>query len=331
MSDTFAVKLAAEAREPDGTSRSRAMGLDVYVGTLTRYYGGEWSTIIQQMAAATGTEGSVLRPGELPGGEPDRARTAEATPSKPPPPEIWLDRIERWLNRLSAWGGGASRTRSGDPSAQSRSIAEDVARWQAYLNEEQAGSLSRPLEWDESEAAPYFTDKPAWVGYASLLLLAAHDEHPELPRPTRATDDWSDDPAWKLISRDDFATSRYTHIASPSIWLPCDFDRVFSADDVAGDDEVLIGSSVALLAELRALNDRTYQGSAQDLAEWLEAGPEPDHAVDLAASSGTIAVQLTRQPTTPSPFDACARFGLALFLDLAARSVAHRLPMKLDW
>jgi hypothetical protein len=106
---------------------------------------------------------------------------------------------------------------------------------------------------------------------------------------------------------------------------------VFSADDVAGEDEVLIGSSVALLAELRALNDHTYQGSAQDLAAWLEAGPEPGHAVDLAASSDPIAAQLTRQPTTPSPFDACARFGLALFLDLAARSVAHRLPMKLDW
>jgi len=63
------------------------MGLDVYVGTLTRYYQGEWDTIIQQMGAA-GTDVAVVHPGQPPGGEreyapgtgsaPQRARTARA-------------------------------------------------------------------------------------------------------------------------------------------------------------------------------------------------------------------------------------------------------------
>jgi hypothetical protein len=303
------------------------MGLDVYVGPLTRYYRGEWDTIIQQMGAA-GTEVAVVRPDQPPGGEREDAPGPAARPSEPPRPEpIWLDRIERWLNMLSRWAGGRSRAPAADPLP----LADAVAAWRAKLNEQLAGQLAQPLDWDESEAAPYFTDKPAWVGYSCLLLLAAHDEHPQLSRPTQAIDNWSDDPAWQVASRDDFAASRYGHILSPSIWLPCEFARAFSADDMAGEDEVVIGSSVALLVQLRELNERTYQGSPEDLAAWLEGGPDPVAWADQTAGSGAGGRQRAEVAADVSPFDHAARFALALFLDLAAKSVAHRLPMTLDW
>jgi hypothetical protein len=38
------------------------MGLDVYVGPLSRYYTGQWETIIQQYARQTGMEVRVVRP-----------------------------------------------------------------------------------------------------------------------------------------------------------------------------------------------------------------------------------------------------------------------------
>jgi hypothetical protein len=51
------------------------MGLDLYAGTLTRYYSGRWQTIVQQQAAASGKPATVIR---QPGGqldlEPDRAQ-----------------------------------------------------------------------------------------------------------------------------------------------------------------------------------------------------------------------------------------------------------------
>jgi hypothetical protein len=306
------------------------MGLDVYVGTLTRYYGGDWSLITQQMGAGAGVEVRVIHPGELPGGESGRAQAGEAGTSQPTPPDVWLDRIERWLNKLSAWGGGSPRTRTGSASAQPRSIAEDVARWRSYLNEELAGRLPHPLDWDESETAPYFTDKPAWDGYACLMLLAAHDEHPELPRPTIATDNWTDDPAWELSSRRNFAHTRYASILAPNFWLPGEFDFILPTQDLAGED-IELGSSVALLAQLRELNARTYRGSPDELAQWLWAGPEPGEGVDLTASPAEIKQHLADVPDEPVPFDYTARFALALFLDLAEKSVAHRLPMKLDW
>lgn len=38
------------------------MGLDVYVGTLTRYHAGEWETIVQQVSRSMGIETRVVRP-----------------------------------------------------------------------------------------------------------------------------------------------------------------------------------------------------------------------------------------------------------------------------
>jgi hypothetical protein len=38
--------------------------------------------------------------------------------------------------------------------------------------------------------APCFTDKPGWDGDGGALLLAAHDEHPELPPPAQVSADW---------------------------------------------------------------------------------------------------------------------------------------------
>lgn len=306
------------------------MGLDVYVGTLTRYYGGEWDTIVQQMSATPGTAASVPHSGDAPNGVTRQARGRAGSDAPPQAPDIWLDRIARWLEALSNWGPGTSRGTGTAPAASSLAIGEAVAAWQAQLNEHLAGKIAEPLDWDESDTAPYFTDKPAWVGYASLLLLAAHDEHPELPRPTEAIDDWTDDPAWKAVSQNEFASSRYSHLMSASIWLPCVFAAVFSHDDVMEDDEVVIGSSVALLAELRALNTRTYHGSEADLSAWLTAGPHPDPA-DLAERDAATSKEPPRVSVAVSPFDHTARFALALFLDLAEKSVAHRLPMKLDW
>jgi len=58
-----------------------------------------------------------------------------------------------------------------------------VLRWRDGLSRRLGDRLAGPLDWDESGPAPCFTDKPGWDGYGGALLLAAHDEHPELPPP----------------------------------------------------------------------------------------------------------------------------------------------------
>jgi hypothetical protein len=193
----------------------------------------------------------------------------------------------------------------GVPFADQVAEAEDVIRvavlsWRDGLGRWLGDRLAEPLDWDESGQAPCFTDKPSWDGYGGTLLLAAHDEHPELAVPATVSADWPDDPAYQAASATG-ARSRYEQLLTPELWLPCSFGFVVRSQDVTGE-EVQIGSSVALLDQLELLRARCgLDGHA--------AGP-----------GGTD----RRLATT-------ATAGLAVLLRLAERSVSHRLPMRLDF
>ena len=118
------------------------MGLDVYVGPLTRYYVEGPADVVERIA----------RHQEQPVGDGLEAE------------EVIRAAVVHWRQGLSRWLGDR---------------------------------LAGPLDWDESGPAPCFTDKPGWDGYGGTLLLAAHDEHPELPPPEVVSADWPDDPAYQ--------------------------------------------------------------------------------------------------------------------------------------
>jgi hypothetical protein len=237
------------------------MGLDIYVGTLTRYYCGDWETIIQQVAHKKGLEVQVIRPGR-----------PEDTVSDP---------------------------------TQVRPL---VLQWQHLLNEALSEHLEYPIEWDESPDAPYFTDKPSWDCWSDLLLWAAYDEHPELERPAEPVRDWRQDSAYSASNDDDFE-SQFPHLVRRNLelWLPCDFGFVFSTMSLTGR-EITVGSAVRLLAELREINEHTWEASPHLLGRWSRT----------ATQAG-------------APLEVGARFAFGVLLGLVEKSVEFRLPMKLDY
>jgi hypothetical protein len=134
----------------------------------------------------------------------------------------------------------------------------------------------------------------------AIRLLAAHDEHPELPPPAVVSADWPDDLAYQPASARG-AGSRYSRLLTPELWLPCRFEFTVSTQDLTGE-EVELGSSVALLEQLELLAARSR----------LEADP-PEVSRDghsLSAAAGN---------------------GLAVLRRLGARSVRSQVPMKLDF
>lgn len=221
------------------------MGLDVYVGSLTRYYLESSADVVERIARHQGLAVSDGQDAE----------------------EVIRAAVVGWRDGLS------------------RSLGD---------------RLDGPLDWDESGPAPCFTDKPGWDGYGGTLLLAAHDEHPELPAPAQVSADWPDDPAYQAASAPG-AGSRYHQLLTPELWLPCRFAFTIRTQDITGE-EVELGSSMALLDQLELLSTR-YR---------LDGRP-PDPAADghsLSAAAGN---------------------GLAVLLRLAERSVINRVPMKLDF
>lgn len=238
-----------------GLSRLRAVGLDVYVGSLTRYYTGEWETIVQQAGREAGLEVEI--------------RT-------PDPPEDAITDPEEIGRAVEAWRNGLSE------------------------------ALGKELHWNESPEAPYYTDKPAWDGYGSLQVLAAYEERGKGKLPRQAVTEWEHDKQWRKVAAGGWLP-RYGHLYAPQLWLPVELDGPFQSVD-AGGNELAIGSSVGLVSQLRELNERTYRGTADELSRWRHKGAEAD-----------------------GPFDDSARFGLAVFLELAEKSVSDRLPMRLDY
>jgi hypothetical protein len=221
------------------------VGLDVYVGSLTRYY--------------------VEGPADV------------------------VERIARHRGLPVSDGQDAEEV-----------IRAAVVRWRDGLSRSLGDRLPGPLDWDESGPAPCFTDKPGWDGYGGTLLLAAHDEHPELPAPAQVSADWPDDPAYQAASAPG-AASRYHQLLTPELWLPCRFAFTVRTQDITGE-EVELGSSMALLDQLELLSTR-----------YRLDGQPPDPAADghsLSAAAGN---------------------GLAVLRRLAERSVINRLPMKLDF
>src|SRR5581483_1883122 len=104
------------------------MALDVYVGSLTRYYAGDWQSI-----ADTG------------------ARTRPTRPKRPR------------TTRVPA---------ASDPGRDSERIREAVLTWRNGMQDALRRHLAEPLDWPETTEAPWFTGRPGWDGFGSLVLWA---------------------------------------------------------------------------------------------------------------------------------------------------------------
>lgn len=236
------------------------MSLDVYVGSLTRYYLQEWETSVQKAAREAGRPVEVVRPED-----PEDAIT--------------------------------------DPTE----IREAVTMWRDAMSEALGEHLSEPLDWDEAESSPYFTEQITWDAYASLLLWAAYAEHDDLQCPTDATDEWAEDEAYQRSADADFDTDYAALLRQTSIWLPTDFDFTFVSEDLSGE-EAAFGSSVQLAGQLFDLNTKTWKADESTIAGWRKACPEDGASLETNA-----------------------KYAFAVLLELAREATRNKLVMRLDF
>lgn len=218
------------------------MALDVYVGSLTRYYSGDWQTVAEP------------------------ADTAHA---------------------------------KGDREAVRRS----VLRWRR----DAADAAGDPLDWSEADGTPYFTGRPGWDGFGSLVLWAAYAEHPTLMRPVRLPEGWDADPALLRSSRKAIGSRFSQLVCNAELWLPCPFEFTFECADIGGR-RIVVGSAIALRRQLMELNGAAWKADRRAVADWARAPLAGD-----------------------APLEISARYGFAVLLGLVEHAIEHRLPMKLNY
>lgn len=233
------------------------MALDVYVGSLTRYYAGGWENL---------GEGSARERGAPISG--------------------------RWAKP------------SRDPKSEER-IRARVIGWRTALAQALRDRLAGPLEWDETEGAPWYTHCLGWDGFGSLVLWAAYAEHPILRLPETLPEDWDHDVALMRSTAEGFR-SRFSHLVrNVEMWLPVAFEITFEGEDVEGRRGVT-GSVTTLRRQLADLNAATWKASTGDVAAWGRARPEA------------------------APLESRARYAFSILSELSQRAHDERLPMKLD-
>lgn len=234
------------------------MALDVYVGTLTRYYAGDWENIAEQSAGERAAHPRFARAGA-----------------------------------------------TGDGGRKAEEINRAVRAWRDKLNQSLGPRIALPLDWDEDDSS-WFTGRPGWDGFGSLVLWAAYAEHPGVRRPATLPEEWDDDPVLMRSNAEGFR-SRYSHLVrNVELWLPGPFDFTFEGEDVEGR-RVVVGSSTALRRQLEELNGATWKATPGLVAAWGRDLPADD-----------------------APLEHNARHAFAVLLDLVERAIDRRLPMKLD-
>jgi hypothetical protein len=179
--------------------------------------------------------------------------------------------------------------------------------WRDTLQASLGKSVTEPLDWDETDAAPYFVGRPGWDGFGSLVLWAAYVEHPLLRAPATLPEEWDNDPALVRSNVEGFR-SRYSHLVrNVELWLPIALDFTFEGESV-DRRRVVMGSSATLARQLAELNAATWKADRDEIAAWDRRVPDNQATLELRA-----------------------RHAFAVIVDLAHKSIEHRLPMKLDF
>jgi hypothetical protein len=239
------------------------MALDVYVGSLTRYYAGDWESAAERAARAA-------------------SRSRQRAPQDPReiPPRALRDTAR---------------------------LRPRVVAWRQALSQSLGANVAVPLDWDESDDAPYFSGQPGWDGLGSLVLWAAYAEHPWLRRPATLPEEWDDDPALVRCNAEG-VRSRFSHLVrNVELWLPSPFSFTFEGEDVDGR-RIVIGSSATLSRQLAELSAVSWKVDDPDVTSWGHRPPPPD-----------------------APLELKARYAFAVLTTLARHAGEHGLPMKLDY
>lgn len=236
------------------------MGLDVYVGPLSRYFAREWETIVQQAGREMGIPVEIRRPAD----------------EAPPPVEEVHEAVLAWRRAL----GGSVAVVIADPLDWSEAPQVD------YTTDK--------LDWDGHAAVLLLA---AQQEFPEMTLPATAPWDLEPTSLWQLVLDRYGNPGGRIRARvtrllgrtpPKHESSPFAHLYFPQLWLPADFEAPFQSIDPAGRPMVF-GSVRRLRLQLEQLNARTFRADDATLAEWGRDGLPDDRDFTATARFGLAA------------------------------------------
>ncbi len=227
------------------------MGLDVYVGTFTRYFTGDWETIAQRLGREQGIPVEIIQP--------------SAPPDAITDPDDIRNWILNWKRDFVAsvreqadvevdWSESPGEPYFTDkPGFDGLAALHMLAAYSLYPTERTPATI--PDSWaDDRVVRAYNDDEPRTLG----TLFKARVGPPKEGR-------------------------RFSHLTDLDTWIPGSFTGWMRVDGLA-QSPMHVGSSSELLRQLQELNARTYRADRETMAGWLQV--ESDNSFDHEARRG---------------------------------------------
>ena len=217
------------------------MGLDIYAGTLTRYYSHNWKTVVQQWAEENGYTFNRITPDGETAGEGEELSLAEVQTA-----------VENWRDQLLT------------------AIAQP--------------GQAPYAPWPEDNEKPYYTDKPDWDAFGSMLLVAACHTYNELVPPIVEKNwDFGEHPLIARLATDEERV--WSLFRGATWWLPLP-DAFFFRAPLPTDDQAIIATLGGLRKELEKLNQLAWQADESTILTWTETEGYPvDGTISLDGST----------------------------------------------
>lgn len=227
------------------------MGLDIYVGSVTRYVAGDWQTIIQQTGAADGIPVVVHRPNEPDDVERDVAIVEQAV-------REWQQSLLRDLGcGDQAW-----------PESATSPYSTDKPDWDGY-----GAVVLLAAHIERPDLAP---------GSRTGKTFRRRTIEPVLPRA------FPDSDAFKAASTQ---PSRYPTLLRGAEWcLPIPATGGVVEATTPNGSRLMMGSVQGLLAELHDLNNRTLRLTPEGIAQAIASGPPGPDAPHMEVAPFGLAV-----------------------------------------
>ena len=270
------------------------MGLDIYAGTLTRYYSGNWKTQAQQFAEANGMGFSVTRPND----ENEETEDEEITP------EEVCQIVSQWRDQVVAV------------------IEKNSQKPKSFFDRLKKNTASLSV-WEENNEKDYYTDKPDWDGYGALLLVAAaRIYNEEIPEPF--PEEWSSHP---LIERamGDNNTVNWSLLHEISMWLPYETEIILDGMS-PNDNQISISTAGNLLNELNKINEMCWKADEETILSWRETEGY-GVGTKFASTEDVEFYNKAEQLYTESE----AKLAFSIFYRAAKYSLENKVPILLDY
>jgi hypothetical protein len=222
------------------------MGLDVYVGPLTRYYSFTWETLVQQAARQQGIQSRIDRSPDLAPRSPDAALAMVLG---------WRAGLERSLGTTLSW----------EESVDGPYVTD------------------KP-DWDGYHALRYLALHDEFPDVRTPRRLDPKPDPSDLgkePLERRFGEVYARQPRrWlmRFLGKRPIPADglRYLHLQVADMWIPPAFPMPFLSVDPAWGIERRVGSVRQLRAELEGLNERTLRADPAKLMEVRAPGQPPD-------------------------------------------------------